>query len=186
MAKFKRFTDEQEQPTVWSDYPGFPSRWSHEKPPLHRYTLWRNLGLPLDCSDLGYIQFIGLNPSTADDEKNDPTVTRCINYAKEWGYFAFCMTNIFAFRSTDPNGLYSCYEPVGEENDYWLEQVAVGAKRVVLAWGVHGAYRNRGMKVFKMLNSLDIKVWCLGTNADGSPKHPLYLRADQQLERYRG
>ena len=83
----------------------------------HRYTLWRTWD-----SSLPYCQFIGLNPSTADETKDDPTVRRCIAFSKMWGYGALCMTNLFGFRSTDPAGLLTVEDPVGD-NDAHLVRV---------------------------------------------------------------
>ena len=105
----------------------------------YRYTLYREWA-PGDK----VVQFIGLNPSTADEVKNDPTVTRCINYAKAWGYTGMYMTNIFAFRATDPAVMKAHPEPVGEENDHYLSMIARESEIVVAAWGTHGAYLNRG------------------------------------------
>jgi hypothetical protein len=67
--------------------------------------------------------FVGLNPSTADEVKDDPTVRRCIGYAKRWGFGGLIMTNIFAFRSTDPNALVELDDPVGPRNDAWLRRL---------------------------------------------------------------
>ena len=89
----------------------------------YRYTLWR----AWDMFNPGYVMFIGLNPSTADEVQDDPTIRRCIGYAKEWGYGAFCMTNIFAFRATDPRVMKAQADPVGPENDKWLTECAKGA-----------------------------------------------------------
>lgn len=81
----------------------------------YRYTLYREWA-PGDK----VVMFIGLNPSTADEVNNDPTVRRCINYAKQWGYTGMYMTNIFAYRATDPNVMKAHPEPVGAENDHYL------------------------------------------------------------------
>jgi hypothetical protein len=122
----------------------------------------------------GRCVFIGLNPSTADENKNDPTVARCIAYAKAWGYGAFVMLNAFAFRSTDPAGLLSVDDPVGAENDAWIASEVARASIVVAAWGVHASIGNRHGKLVKDFPALA----CLGTTKAGFPKHPLYLRKD--------
>lgn len=132
----------------------------------YRYTLYREWS-PGDK----VVQFICLNPSTADEVKNDPTVTRCINYAKSWGYTGMCMTNIFAFRATDPGVMKAQPEPVGEENDHYLSLIARQSEIVVAAWGTHGAYRNRGQQVKQLIQDLH----CLRITKDGHPSHPLYL-----------
>jgi hypothetical protein len=115
--------------------------------------------------------FIGLNPSTADETNDDPTVRRCINYAAGWGYRALIMTNIFAFRATDPYDMMMAEDPGGEDNDIWLKRAANEANMVVAAWGTHGAYQARGAAVSKMLNPLHV----LRLTKDGHPAHPLYL-----------
>jgi hypothetical protein len=144
----------------------------------HRYTLWREWP-DLFTPNPTYAQFIGLNPSTADELVDDPTVRRCINFAKRWGMGAMCMTNIFAFRATDPRVMFATPEPVGAENDRWLAEIAGGADIVVAAWGTHGVYRGRGAEVSKMLNA---RLQCLGKTNGGFPRHPLYVAADTSLE----
>jgi hypothetical protein len=120
--------------------------------------------------------FIGLNPSTADEIKSDPTVTRCINYAVSWGYNGMFMANIFAIRGTDPKILKEVEDPVGAENDYYLYQMAEQSQLIVCAWGDHGKLLGRGQKVrtdfhYRVLS-------CLSLNMSGEPSHPLYLRKD--------
>lgn len=129
----------------------------------------------------GRCAFIGLNPSTADEVKNDPTVSRCINYARAWGYGAFVMLNAFALRSTDPKALYSEADPVGAENDRWILEEAGKASIVVAAWGTHARLNRRHEKLMDMLPVLH----CLGTTKDGYPKHPLYLRKDEKPVEYK-
>jgi hypothetical protein len=124
--------------------------------------------------------FIGLNPSTADEVQDDPTIRRCIGYAKEWGYGAFCMTNIFAFRATDPRVMKTQADPVGPENDKWLTECAKDAGLIVAAWGAHGGHRNRDEEVIKLVDN----IMCLGTTKDGYPRHPLYLPKTAKPESY--
>lgn len=131
----------------------------------YRYDLWRR------WKDGPYVMFIGLNPSTADETNDDPTVRRCIGYAQAWGYSALCMTNIFAWRNTDPAKMKATAEPVGPENDAHLARLASAAGLVVAAWGTHGAHLGRGEAVRKLIKNLH----CLKLTADGSPSHPLYL-----------
>lgn len=117
-----------------------------------------------------------LNPSTADERQDDPTIRRCIAYAKRWGYGGLLIGNIFAFRSTDPKGLYATPDPVGPDNDFWLDKIARQADRVVCGWGVHGAHMGRGERVLWWLRRY--KPMALKITAEGHPGHPLYLRAD--------
>ena len=136
----------------------------------YRYTLWREW-----IGGSGYLQMIGLNPSTADEVLDDPTIRRCINFAKSWGFSALCMTNAFAYRATDPHVMKANADPIGPENDRWLVDVAQDAGLIVAAWGVHGVHRNRQAELGRLLPA---RLHCLGTTKDGQPKHPLYLRAD--------
>lgn len=138
----------------------------------YRFELWRR------WAPGPYINFIGLNPSTADENTDDPTIRRCIGYAKYWGYNAICMTNLFAFRATDPADMLAEFLPVGDDNDVTLARIAKGAAMTVAAWGVPGSHMDRGRDVARLIPNLK----CLGRNRDGSPKHPLYLRADMMPE----
>jgi len=90
---------------------------------MYRYVLWRRW----NSSDPKYVMFIGLNPSTADEVNDDPTVRRFVGYAKQWGYNAVCVTNLFAYRATRPAQLKAQPEPIGSENDTWLVQLASAA-----------------------------------------------------------
>ena len=136
----------------------------------YRYVLWREW----DMFDPSYAMFIGLNPSTADETLDDPTIRRCVRFSKEWGYGALCMTNAFAFRATNPEVMKQAADPVGIDNGTWLKVISIQAAVVVAAWGVHGAYLDQDKEVMRILPAL----MCLGTTKEGYPKHPLYLRAD--------
>lgn len=125
-----------------------------------------------------FVQFIGLNPSTADETQDDPTVRRCINYAKAWGYGAMCMTNLFAFRATEPAVMKRQDDPIGDDNNQWLERVSIFAGLVVAAWGTHGNHMDRGSLVESSYSWLGVRLRCLKLTADGHPSHPLYLRGD--------
>lgn len=135
---------------------------------LYRYELWRH------WRPGGICTFIGLNPSTADETKNDPTVRKCIAYAKRWGYGSLCMLNIFAWRATQPRDMMAAEEPIGPENNASLLRVGHQSAIVIAAWGRHGSHRGRGAEVRSMFPALK----CLHLNSDGSPAHPLYLRGD--------
>ena len=135
----------------------------------YRYTLWRTW----DMFNPTFLQVIGLNPSIADEILDDNTVRRCINYAQRWGYGALCMTNIFAYRATDPMKLRTESDPVGPENDLWLLQIAQEASLILAAWGVHGAYLCRGEAVQALLQRQQLV--CLGETKEGFPRHPLYM-----------
>jgi len=147
----------------------------------YRYKLWREWD-----STKGCVAFIGLNPSTADEKKNDPTVTRCINYAKAWGDGRLVMLNIFSFMATDPKEMKNYHEPVGPDNDEAILAVASQADLVVVCWGAHGAHLDRGMRVATLLAARDVEMTCLGTTTAGHPKHPLYLKKTIQPALFEG
>lgn len=83
----------------------------------YRYSLWREWDATAETKHEGYAMIVGLNPSTADEIHDDPTIRKCINFAQAWGYRALCMTNLFAYRATKPNVMRAAAEPVGPEND---------------------------------------------------------------------
>lgn len=123
--------------------------------------------------------FVMLNPSTADASLDDPTIRRCIGFAKAWGCGALSVVNLYAFRSTDPKGLWIAEDPVGPDNDDHLSAAALGAAisgwPLVAAWGAN-AKPDRVSHVLA-LPGMDA-LTALGTTKDGAPRHPLYLRAD--------
>lgn len=122
------------------------------------------------------VLIIGLNPSTADHEHDDPTIRRCIKFAQNWGHGGLCMANLFAYRSTNPAVLKSVDDPVGPDNDEWLKRLADECALVVAAWGNEGAYLDRSTEVREMLGPLSV----LKINRSGEPAHPLYLKSDLQ------
>jgi hypothetical protein len=140
----------------------------------YRYSLWRRF--QYDVRPERMVAFIGLNPSTADATKNDPTVTRCINYSKAWGYGGYVMLNLFAYRATDPREMKSQVDPVGIENDECISEVCRSVDKVILAWGNHGKHKDRELQVVSWFKrSCQEKAFCLSINSNGSPSHPLYL-----------
>lgn len=127
--------------------------------------------------------FVGLNPSTADETEDDPTIRRCIGFARDWGAGGLVMLNAFAFRATDPLDMKAAAEPIGARNDEELYKWAFSARWVVACWGVHGRHLARGFAVRHLLRSAagdNLKV--LGLTKDGHPKHPLYLAKTTRLE----
>jgi len=150
---------------------------------VHRYTLWRRLADNLATNpDAPPILFVLLNPSTATHEVSDPTVTRCINYAKLWGHGRITVVNIFAVRETDPRNMKAASDPIGPENDRYIRQEAeavASAKggRIICAWGAHGEFLGRGRQMTELLQGIDIPLHCLALTKAGHPKHPLYLKA---------
>jgi len=124
--------------------------------------------------DKPLVMIIGLNPSTADEKVNDPTITRCISFACSWGYGGVCVTNLFGFRATAPTDLKAYHDPIGKENDAWVHEMAKEAAIKVAAWGNHGKFLNRSVEI---LSSLD-QLHCIKMNKSGEPAHPLYLKAE--------
>jgi hypothetical protein len=147
----------------------------------YRYELWRNWGPGRKLA------FIGLNPSTADETRNDPTVTRCINFAKRDGFAGMVMLNIFGLRSTDPARLLSRRaDPVGHGTNAailkWLRRhpEVLG----VACWGSHRSVFERQADILALAAQARTSLLCLGVNQDGSPKHPLYLRGDTSIRAF--
>jgi len=142
----------------------------------YRYELWRTWD-----THKGYVLFIGLNPSTADATVDDPTIRRCVGFARKWGYGALAMANLFAWRATDPKELYVADDPVGPENHVAIHGLIQNAGMVIAAWGTHGSYRNRDEEVRAMIPRFNCerKLFCLGVNKNGSPKHPLYVKSSR-------
>ena len=120
------------------------------------------------------VMWIGLNPSTADEQKLDPTLTRIKGFTTAWGYNAFVMTNLFAFRATDPKIMMAEPEPIGADNDRMLAETARRCGMVVAAWGVGGDHLARAEQVCRLLEG--VTLVCLGITQAGHPKHPLYVR----------
>ena len=125
------------------------------------------------------VNFIMLNPSKADEFSNDPTVERCERRARAMGFGSFCVTNIFAWRDTDPFAMRKAKRPIGPANDETLLDAAAGADLVIAAWGVHGSHRQRGPAVHQLLTTNSFSLHHLGLTKDGHPRHPLYVPYSQ-------
>jgi len=124
--------------------------------------------------------FVMLNPSTATELQNDPTVERCERRARALGFGAFRVTNIFAWRDTDPRNMRAAADPVGPANDAAILAGADWADKVIAGWGTHGAHRERGPQVEAMLRQTPNPLYALGLTKAGHPKHPLYIAYAQQ------
>ncbi|MFV1591526.1 DUF1643 domain-containing protein [Phaeobacter sp. JH20_36] len=130
------------------------------------------------------VMFVMLNPSTATEVQNDPTIERCERRARALGYGGFRATNIFAFRATDPRDMKRAADPVGPDNLAMILDGAGWADRVICAWGTHGAFRQQGVRVAGALAETGKPLFHLGLSKAGHPKHPLYIRYTQQPERW--
>lgn len=136
----------------------------------YRYSLTR-----IWDKDAPRVLFVMLNPSTATEMQNDPTVERCERRARTLGYGSFCVCNIFAYRATDPKKMRAQVDPVGPENDAAIARATAWANDIVCAWGTHGAHLNRGADVEHMLRAQAKPLTHLGLSIAGHPKHPLYI-----------
>lgn len=141
----------------------------------YRYSLWRRWNWNGHANN---VMFIGLNPSTADESKDDPTVRRCIRFAKDWCYDGLIMMNAFAFRSTDPKGMFAASDPIGPQNDEALAYQRTRAGLIIAAWGVN-CTKARELDVCRVIGKT---VHCLGRTKEGRPRHPLYVKADVKPE----
>jgi hypothetical protein len=138
-----------------------------------RYVLRRRWA---EGSPLG---FILLNPSTADETKDDPTIRRCIGYAKDWRFGGVTIGNLFALRSTDPRALLSANDPIGPDNDMALFRISKETKgHVICGWGNYGTINGRGSRVITLLAKWGAEPSALTLTRSGNPGHPLYLKAD--------
>jgi hypothetical protein len=135
----------------------------------YRYLLTRT------WSDGPKALFVMLNPSTATEVQNDPTVERCERRARSLGYGSFRVTNIFAFRATDPKVMRAQPDPVGPGNDAAILDSVGWADRVVCAWGNHGLHLDRGKTVERLLRATGTPLFQFGLTGQGQPKHPLYV-----------
>lgn len=129
----------------------------------YRYCLFRNWN-----EDLKIITFIGLNPSTANENKDDPTIRRVMRFAFDWGYSGVQMLNLFALVTPYPKDLKQHPDPVGKNDQFLLDSVNT---EVIFAWGSFSEATDRSKEVVKMFPN----AMCLGYNKDGTPKHPLYV-----------
>ena len=121
------------------------------------------------------VLFVMLNPSTATEVQNDPTIERCERRARALGFGAFRAVNIFALRATDPRDMRADAAPNGPDNDRILREGAAWADMVIAAWGTHGTHLNRGAEVEANLRHDGFELWHLGLTKHGHPRHPLYL-----------
>ena len=127
-----------------------------------------------------FVLFIGLNPSTADEEVDDPTIRRCSGYVQKWGYGGFIMVNLFAYRTTLPSNLKKVKYPVGRDNDKYIVKLSKKADITVAAWGNNGNLYRRDKQVLSLVPNL----MCLKVNKSGQPAHPLYLKKDLKLTKF--
>lgn len=145
----------------------------------YRYSLWR--AREDHFSQRGLVAFIGLNPSTADETEDDPTIRRCLGFSQRWGHCGFVMLNLFAVRATCPKVMKRHPKPVGPVNDAAIRAVVCACERVVCCWGAHGSHLGRDNVVLNLLRGLTMALWCFGITKGGQPRHPLYLPKDCEI-----
>lgn len=162
---------------------------------LYRYSLTRIWG-PLMDPDPKVMLFVMLNPSTADADIDDPTIRRCIAFARREGATALQVVNLFAYRATNPADLLKVADPVGPANNDYILYAADAATWVVCGWGAQPIAQGRARIVTEGLRrrlatnpdipNIGWSLRCLGTTASGAPRHPLYIKGAQPLEIYPG
>lgn len=156
----------------WMDQTGRIARFSPCR--KYRYTL------EIRWDEGPICNFLMLNPSTADEVANDPTVERCERRAGAWGYGALIVTNLFAYRATDPRDMMAQGDPIGPDNDEAIVSAASRSDLVICAWGNHGSYRGRADAVRRLLGGTITPIKCLRVSKTGEPCHPLYLPYELQ------
>lgn len=159
----------------------------------YRYLLTRRLSDP-HCNDDSpnehgkLATFIMLNPSTADATRNDPTIRKCIGFARRWQCDTLQVLNLFAVRATLPHDMKRATDPVGPENLHWFAHALTPSTTtthlIICAWGVHGAHRGQDRAILRWLNEQDIVPLALGLTQGGHPRHPLYVPYSVGLVEY--
>lgn len=143
----------------------------------HRYMLWRTW----DPKQKRRAVFVGLNPSTADEQVDDPTIRRCQSFARDWSGKWRCgglfVVNLYSFCSPSPTELFDSGARNSRTNQYWLKKLCTSPDALVVGmWGNHGLRKDRGAQFIDWAASNDIPVYSLSVNSTGTPAHPLYLR----------
>jgi len=144
----------------------------------YRYVLTRRWGAG------EALAFVMLNPSTADAVVDDPTIRRCMSFARREGRAGAVIVNLYAYRATKPADLFRAADPLGPGGAKALRDLARAHRVIVCAWGAlptQGA-RARAARIAAQLRRTGAALYCLGRTADGQPRHPLYARADRALE----
>lgn len=159
--------------------PGYGSRAMLSHDGVYRYELSRR------WADGPAATFIMLNPSTADATLDDPTIRKCIGFAKRWKMGGIFVVNLFALRSTNPDALKTHVDPVGIENGVVIHDAVVRSRVVIVAWGTKGNLMNRDDKIIELLEMVGRDPLCLGITKGGFPKHPLYVSYETIPIRYK-
>ncbi len=139
----------------------------------YRYLLWRTWD-----PEQPRLLWVMLNPSTADETMNDPTLRRIFGFSCASGFGGLEVVNLFALRSPSPKALLLAPDAIGPENDRYIQEAVVRASKVIVAWGNEGARDGRNTTVLSLISG---PVFCLGTTSLGHPRHPLYVKARAEL-----
>ncbi len=142
--------------------------------PCKRYRYMLERSWSAQTSRKSTVAFIGLNPSTADATTDDPTIRKCIAFAQAWQFKKLLMVNLFGWRATNPNELLQATNPVGRQNDQYLDEAVLRSALVVACWGEFGTIKSRSKNLRARYPR---RLMCLRTNQSGEPTHPLYLPA---------
>ena len=151
---------------------------------VYRYSLTRDWYEDLQSSNgVRWLCVVGLNPSTANETKDDPTIRRCIDFARCLGCSGLEMVNLFAYRSTDPKVLANLTraQAIGPDTGFYIREAVLRATHVVAAWGTRGDLFDRAAEVVALVRASGREIQCFGWTKNGSPKHPLYLPRTAQL-----
>lgn len=159
----------------WTENESVKVIFANEKNRKYRYLLECNWDNELDK-----VTFIMVNPSTADMEICDPTLNRCVEFSKSWGFGGMKIVNLFALISTDPEALLEHKYPIGDENDKYIIEAISGSSKIILSWGEkYGSINNRDAEIKELLSNYPL--YCIKkTKNERHPRHPLYLKADLQ------
>jgi hypothetical protein len=162
-----------------------PSKGAYfDKTGKYRYLLIRELNIEINR----IVCFIMLNPSTADETEDDPTIRRCIDYTKRWGYDRLLVVNLYSFRATDPKELLNVLDPVGPLNDNHIRVAFGQSERIIAAWGssLPLSGMKRAEEVLWIAKQMGKLIYSLRMNQDGNPAHPLYLPKELKPHLWRG
>ena len=165
-------------PKVWTD--GVNSWCLFSADRAYRYYLTRRLRE----DGKGSRVCIGLNPSTADETKDDPTVRRLAMRAYDDGFRSITMLNLFAYRATDPRKMLSHADPVGQRNDSVIIGMAASADSIVICWGSHGSYGSRSGEVLHILKRHRHNISHFGLTKSGEPRHPVRMAKNTPLVKW--
>ena len=141
----------------------------------YRYSLWR-----IWDKEKPLVMFIGLNPSTANANDDDPTIRRVKRFAFDWGFGGVYMMNLFSYVTPYPDELVLTDVSHEIVNDFQLKQVAKHCSEIIFAWGSFKEAKERAEKINVMFPGAK----ALAINNDGSPKHPLYVAKNITLVNY--